>query len=94
LNPGGFGSTLDTFLLTGSSYPNPFGRGPPGAKQTLCKEERELRGILTEWGVIHQEKARPGRFSDRRKPAWEDFLEPFHSETRYIGLLKRMGLPQ
>jgi len=24
----------------------------------------------------------------------EDFLEPFHSETRYIGLLKRMGLPQ
>jgi tetratricopeptide (TPR) repeat protein len=24
----------------------------------------------------------------------EDFLEPFHSDPRYIDLLKRMGLPQ
>ena len=50
------GSTVDTLLLTGSSYPNPFGLGPPGAKQTLCKEERELRRILTEEGAILQEK--------------------------------------
>ena len=47
----------DTFLFTGSSCPNPFGLGPPGAKQTLCKEERELRRILTEEGAILQEKA-------------------------------------
>jgi hypothetical protein len=24
----------------------------------------------------------------------EDFLEPFHTDPRYIDLLKRMGLPQ
>ena len=24
----------------------------------------------------------------------EDFLEPLHSDPRYIDLLKRMGLPQ
>ena len=24
----------------------------------------------------------------------EDFLEPFHSDPRYIDLLRRMGLPQ
>jgi hypothetical protein len=24
----------------------------------------------------------------------EDFLQPFHSDPRYIDLLKRMGLPQ
>ena len=24
----------------------------------------------------------------------EDFFEPFHSDPRYIDLLKRMGLPQ
>jgi hypothetical protein len=24
----------------------------------------------------------------------EDYLEPFHSDPRYIALLKRMGLPQ
>jgi hypothetical protein len=24
----------------------------------------------------------------------EEFLEPFHSDPRYIDLLRRMGLPQ
>ena len=35
----------------------------------------------------------------RDRGAWntikiEDFFEPFHSDPRYIDLLKRMGLPQ
>jgi hypothetical protein len=40
------------------------------------------------------EKAYAERSGPMESIKSEDFLEPFHSDPRYIDLLKRMGLPQ
>jgi len=40
------------------------------------------------------EKGYAGRSSRMEYIKTEDYLEPFHSDPRYIDLLKRMGLPQ
>jgi len=61
-----------------------------GGGMGVVYKAEDSNAIPAEW----LEKAYQERSGRMEYMRGEDFLQPFHSDPRYVDLLRRMGLPQ